>query len=136
MSEKEEGRVEFKPKVVMVVDDSPTMIKTAKLFLKDNSKFSVCAANNGYEALAMIVKAKPDIIFLDIIMDSLNGYDTCHIIKSNPLFSSTPIVMLSSKDSPFDKAKGKMMGCDDYLTKPFNKESITGVLEKYFPEFL
>lgn len=134
MSEKEEQKIELKPKVVMVVDDSPTMIKTAKLFLKDNEKFVVHSANNGYEALAMIMEVKPDIIFLDIMMDSLNGYDACHAIKSNPLFSSIPIIMLSSKDSPFDKAKGKMIGCDDYLTKPFDKASITGMLEKYFPE--
>lgn len=108
--------------VVMVVDDSKTILQTAQVFLK--SICQVVIAEDGFLALARLQDVRPELIFLDVMMPRLDGYTTCMAIKQNPEFSDLPIVMLSSKDSPFDKARGHLMGCDEYLTKPFSKAAI------------
>jgi twitching motility two-component system response regulator PilG len=110
------------PPVVMVVDDSKTIITTARVFLEEIC--DVIVVEDGFLALARLQDVKPDLIFLDVMMPRLDGYTTCMAIKQNPEFADIPIVMLSSKDSPFDKARGHLMGCVEYLTKPFSKSAI------------
>ena len=118
----------------MIVDDSKTILRTAKSFLEPI--FNVIVVEDGFLALAEIVQNPPDVLFLDIMMPRLDGYSTCLAIKSNPDFRDLPIVMLSSKDSPFDKARGAMMGCNDYLTKPFARESLLDSVRRYLPKDL
>ena len=117
------------PATIMVVDDSKTILRTAKMFLEPAHR--VIPVDNGYSALAAVIEVKPDLIFLDVMMPRLYGYRVCMSIKNNPAFANTPIVFLSSKDSPFDRARGLNMGCDDYLIKPFTRESLTESVEKY-----
>lgn len=112
----------------MIVDDSQTILKTASIFLKE--LYDVEVVEDGFMALAEIVRLKPDILFLDVMMPRLDGYTTCLAVKSNPDFQDLPIIILSSKDSPFDKARGTMMGCDDYLTKPFSKDALLESVRK------
>ena len=114
---------------IMIVDDSKTILRTAKSFLED--AYNVVVVEDGFLALAEIVQAQPDVLFLDVMMPRLDGYSTCLAIKTNPDFADLPIVMLSSKDSPFDKARGAMMGCNDYLTKPFSKQSLLDSVRRY-----
>jgi twitching motility two-component system response regulator PilG len=116
-------------KRVMVIDDSNTIRRSAEIFLKQ-AGCDVILANDGFEALAKINDHQPAIIFCDILMPRLDGYQTCALIKRSPRFSKTPVVMLSSKDGLFDRARGRMVGSSEYLTKPFTKDSLlTAVLE-------
>jgi twitching motility two-component system response regulator PilG len=108
---------------VMVIDDSNTIRRSAEIFLKQ-AGCEVILANDGFEALAKINDHQPAIIFCDILMPRLDGYQTCALIKRSPRFSRTPVVMLSSKDGLFDRARGRMVGSSEYLTKPFTKDSL------------
>ena len=108
---------------VMVIDDSKTIRRTAETLLKKEG-CDVLTAVDGFEALAKISDQKPAIIFVDIMMPRLDGYQTCALIKKNAKFRETPVIMLSSKDGLFDRARGRMVGSDQYLTKPFTKESL------------
>ncbi|HSG88348.1 MAG TPA: twitching motility response regulator PilG [Pseudomonadales bacterium] len=114
---------------VMVVDDSKTIRRTAETLLKKEG-FEVITATDGFDALSKIADTKPSIIFVDIMMPRLDGYQTCALIKNNSEFKSTPVVMLSSKDGLFDKAKGRIVGSDQYLTKPFSRDELIGAIEK------
>ena len=115
---------------VMVIDDSKTIRRTAESLLK-KAGCSVITASDGFEALAKITEYKPDIIFVDILMPRLDGYQTCALIKNNSVFKSTPVVMLSSKDSIFDRARGRIVGSEQYLTKPFTKEDLLGAIKQH-----
>jgi twitching motility two-component system response regulator PilG len=115
---------------VMVIDDSKTIRRTAETLLKKVG-CEVITAVDGFDALAKIADAKPDIIFVDIMMPRLDGYQTCALIKNNNEFKSTPVIMLSSKDGLFDKAKGRIVGSDQYLTKPFSKSELMGAIETH-----
>jgi len=118
---------------VMVVDDSKTIRRTAETLLKKEG-FEVITATDGFDALSKIADSKPAIIFVDIMMPRLDGYQTCALIKNNSEFKSTPVVMLSSKDGLFDKAKGRIVGSDQYLTKPFSRDELLGAIRKFVPE--
>jgi twitching motility two-component system response regulator PilG len=115
---------------IMVIDDSKTIRRTAETLLKKQG-CEVITANDGFEALSKIVEHKPDFIFVDIMMPRLDGYQTCALIKHNRSFRHTPVVMLSSKDSIFDKARGRLVGSEQYLTKPFSKDDLLGAIKKY-----
>jgi twitching motility two-component system response regulator PilG len=108
---------------VMVIDDSNTIRRSAEIFLLQ-AGCTVILADDGFDALAKITDHLPDLIFVDIMMPRLDGYQTCALIKKNVKFHQTPVVMLSSKDGLFDRARGRMVGSDQYLTKPFTKESL------------
>lgn len=108
---------------VLVIDDSNTIRRSAEIFLKQGGH-EVLLAEDGFDALAKVNDYQPNLIFCDILMPRLDGYQTCAIIKRNARFSSVPIVMLSSKDGVFDKARGRMVGSQDYLTKPFTKDQL------------
>jgi len=108
---------------VMVIDDSNTIRRSAEIFLLQ-AGCTVILAEDGFDALAKITDHQPDLIFVDIMMPRLDGYQTCALIKKNAKFHQTPVVMLSSKDGLFDRARGRMVGSDQYLTKPFTKESL------------
>jgi len=108
---------------VMVVDDSNTIRRSAEIFL-NQAGCQVVLAEDGFDALAKIADHQPNVIFCDIMMPRLDGYQTCALIKKNPRFNSTPVIMLSSKDGLFDRARGRMVGSDEYLTKPFTKDSL------------
>lgn len=115
---------------VLVVDDSNTIRRTAETLL-EKAGCNVVTASDGFDSLAKIVDIKPDVIFIDIMMPRLDGYQTCALIKNNAEYKSTPVIMLSSKDGLFDKAKGRIVGADDYLTKPFGRAELLQALEKY-----
>jgi twitching motility two-component system response regulator PilG len=115
---------------VMVIDDSNTIRRSAEIFLVQ-SGCQVLLAEDGFEALAKIAEHKPDIIFCDIMMPRLDGYQTCALIKKNARFRDTPVVMLSSKDGLFDRARGRMVGSDQYLTKPFTKDSLLQTVSSF-----
>jgi len=121
---------QFSGLTVMVVDDSKTIRKTADTLLK-KAGCQVITAVDGFDALSKIVDHKPDIIFVDIMMPRLDGYQACALIKNNKDFKHTPVVMLSSKDGLFDKARGRIVGSDQYLTKPFSKEELLGAIRKH-----
>ncbi len=108
---------------VMVIDDSNTIRKTAEIFLLQAGA-QVVLAEDGFDALAKINDHLPNVVFCDILMPRLDGYQTCALIKKNAKFSATPVIMLSSKDGLFDRARGRMVGSDEYLTKPFTKDSL------------
>lgn len=108
---------------IMVIDDSNTIRRTAETLLT-KAGCSVVTAIDGFDSLAKIADQQPDIIFIDIMMPRLDGYQTCALIKNNSKFKNTPVIMLSSKDGLFDKAKGRIVGADDYLTKPFSKTEL------------
>ncbi|HFD88227.1 MAG TPA: response regulator [Gammaproteobacteria bacterium] len=108
---------------VLVIDDSKTIRRTAESILSRQG-YDVITAVDGYEALSRIAEHKPDIIFVDILMPRLDGYQTCTLIKHNQRFKDTPVIMLSSKDGIFDRAKGRVVGSDHYITKPFNQEDL------------
>ena len=121
----------FYPKrKVMVIDDSKTIRRTAETLLQKVG-CTVVTATDGFDALAKIADTRPDIIFVDIMMPRLDGYQTCALIKNNSEFKSTPVIMLSSKDGLFDKAKGRIVGSDQYLTKPFSKGELLGAIEAH-----
>ena len=115
---------------VMVIDDSKTIRRTAETLLS-KAGCEVLTATDGFEALAKIAEHKPDIIFVDIMMPRLDGYQTCALIKHNKSFKNTPVIMLSSKDSIFDKARGRIVGSEQYLTKPFTKDDLLGAIQAY-----
>ena len=108
---------------VMVIDDSNTIRRSAEIFLVQ-AGCKVILAEDGFDALAKIADHQPDVIFVDIMMPRLDGYQTCALIKKNAKFAATPVLMLSSKDGLFDRARGRMVGSNEYLTKPFTKESL------------
>jgi twitching motility two-component system response regulator PilG len=113
---------------VMVIDDSKTIRRTAETLLK-KAGCDVTTATDGFDALAKIAGSHPDIIFVDIMMPRLDGYQTCSLIKNNSNFKNTPVIMLSSKDGLFDRAKGRIVGSDQYLTKPFSKSELLDAIE-------
>ena len=115
---------------VMVIDDSNTIRRSAELFLKA-AGCEVILAEDGFDALAKIADQLPQVIFVDIMMPRLDGYQTCALIKRNPRFKSTPVIMLSSKDGLFDRARGRMAGSDQYLTKPFTQDSLVEAVNSY-----
>ena len=113
----------------MVIDDSNTIRRSAEIFLLQ-AGCTVILAEDGFAALSKIADHQPQIIFCDIVMPRLDGYQTCALIKKNPHFSATPVVMLSSRDGLFDRARGRMVGSDEYLTKPFTRDSLLAILER------
>lgn len=115
---------------VMVIDDSQTIRRTAETLLAREG-FTVFTAQDGFEALSKIADHQPDIIFIDIMMPRLDGYQACALIKGNPRFAATPIIMLSSKDGLFDRARGRIVGSDEYLTKPFTKDELIGAVRHH-----
>jgi len=117
-------------KKVLVIDDSNTIRRSAEIFLKQGG-YEVVLAEDGFDALSKVNDHDPDVIFCDILMPRLDGYQTCAIIKRNPRFTSTPVIMLSSKDGLFDKARGRMVGSQDYLTKPFTKDQLLQAVAQY-----
>lgn len=121
--------VNFTALKVMIVDDSNTIRRTAETILS-KAGCEVVTAIDGFDSLAKIVDVVPDVIFVDIMMPRLDGYQTCALIKNNNEFKHTPVIMLSSKDGLFDKAKGRIVGADEYLTKPFSKNELFEVLER------
>lgn len=125
-----EQQVEVDGLKVMVIDDSKTIRRTAETLLKKEG-CTVVTATDGFEALSKITDQDPDIIFVDIMMPRLDGYQTCALIKHNQVFRNTPVIMLSSKDGLFDKARGRIVGSDQYLTKPFTKEELLGAIKRH-----
>jgi len=117
---------------VLVIDDSNTIRRSAEIFLRQGGH-EVILAEDGFDALAKVNDHTPDLIFCDILMPRLDGYQTCAIIKRNPRFVGVPVIMLSSKDGVFDKARGRMVGSEDYLTKPFTKEQLLRAVAQYHP---
>ena len=117
-------------KKVLVIDDSNTIRRSAEIFLKQGG-YEVVLAEDGFDALSKVNDHDPDVIFCDILMPRLDGYQTCAIIKRNPRFANTPVIMLSSKDGLFDKARGRMVGSQDYLTKPFTKDQLLQAVAQY-----
>ena len=115
---------------VMVIDDSKTIRRTAENLLK-KAGCEVLTAVDGFEALSKIVDDEPDVIFVDIMMPRLDGYQTCALIKNNTSFKDTPVIMLSSKDGLFDKARGRIVGSQQYLTKPFTREELLGAVKRH-----
>ncbi len=115
---------------VLVIDDSNTIRRSAEIFLKQGG-YEVLLAEDGFDALSKVNDHDPHLIFCDILMPRLDGYQTCAIIKRNPKFSHVPVIMLSSKDGLFDKARGRMVGSEDYLTKPFTKDQLLGAVERF-----
>ena len=121
---------DIRGKKVMVIDDSNTIRRSAEIFLSQ-AGCQVILAQDGFEALSKINDHQPNIIFCDILMPRLDGYQTCALIKNNSNFKTTPVIMLSSKDGLFDKAKGRIVGSDQYLTKPFSKDELLGAIEQH-----
>ncbi len=117
---------------VMVIDDSKTIRRTAESLLK-KAGCEVTTAVDGFEALSVIADTHPDIIFVDIMMPRLDGYQTCALIKNNDEFRSTPVIMLSSKDGLFDRARGRIVGSEQYLTKPFTKDELLEAIRRHAP---
>jgi twitching motility two-component system response regulator PilG len=115
---------------VMVIDDSNTIRRSAEIFL-GQSGCEVILAEDGFDALSKIVDNDPDLVFCDILMPRLDGYQTCALIKKSPRFHATPVIMLSSKDGLFDRARGRMVGSDLYLTKPFTKDSLIAAVARF-----
>jgi twitching motility two-component system response regulator PilG len=115
---------------VLVIDDSNTIRRSAEIFLGQGGH-QVVLAEDGFDALAKVSDHQPELIFCDILMPRLDGYQTCAIIKRNPKFSHVPVIMLSSKDGLFDKARGRMVGSEDYLTKPFTKEQLLKAVQQF-----
>jgi twitching motility two-component system response regulator PilG len=115
---------------VLVVDDSNTIRRSAEIFLKQGGH-EVLLADDGFDALSKINDYQPDLVFCDILMPRLDGYQTCAIIKRNTRFSNIPVVMLSSKDGVFDKARGRMVGSQEYLTKPFTKDQLLQAVQQF-----
>jgi len=117
---------------VLVIDDSNTIRRSAEAFLRQ-AGFNVVLAEDGFDALSKISDHHPQVIFVDIMMPRLDGYQTCALIKQNPTFRTTPVIMLSSKDGIFDRARGKLAGSDQYLTKPFTKEALVEAVHRHAP---
>jgi twitching motility two-component system response regulator PilG len=115
---------------VLIIDDSNTIRRSAELFLRQ-AGYEVILAEDGFDALSKISDHQPSIIFVDVMMPRLDGYQTCALIKQNPAYRSTPVIMLSSKDGLFDRARGRLAGSDRYLTKPFNKDGLVSAVMDY-----
>ena len=115
---------------VMVIDDSKTIRRTAETLLK-KAGCEVVTATDGFEALSLIADNHPDVIFIDIMMPRLDGYQTCALIKHNETFRDIPVIMLSSKDGLFDRARGRIVGSEQYLTKPFTRDELLGAIRKH-----
>ncbi|MDR3427627.1 MULTISPECIES: response regulator [Silvimonas] len=115
---------------VMVIDDSNTIRRSAEIFL-GQAGCEVILAEDGFDALSKVSDHNPDVIFVDVMMPRLDGYQTCSLIKKNPRFKATPVIMLSSKDGLFDRARGRMVGSDEYLTKPFTKDSLLTAVDQH-----
>lgn len=128
----DETSAESTTKKVLVIDDSNTIRRSAEIFLKQGG-YEVVLAEDGFDALSKVNDHDPDVIFCDILMPRLDGYQTCAIIKRNPRFTNTPVIMLSSKDGLFDKARGRMVGSEDYLTKPFTKDQLLQAVQQHRP---
>lgn len=120
------------PTRILVIDDSNNIRRSAEIFLKQGGH-EVALAEDGFDALAKLGDFHPDLVFCDILMPRLDGYQTCAIIKRNPQFSAVPVIMLSSKDGLFDKARGRMVGSQDYLTKPFTKDQLLQAVLQHRP---
>ena len=118
---------------VMVIDDSKTIRRTAETLLSKEG-CSVSTAIDGFDALAMVSDYQPHIIFVDIMMPRLDGYQTCALIKNNQQFKNTPVIMLSSKDGLFDKARGRVVGAEQYLTKPFTRDELLSAIREFVPQ--
>ena len=112
---------------ILVVDDSKTIRRTAETLLTKEG-CQVFTAIDGFDALSKIADHQPDLIFVDIMMPRLDGYETCSLIKHNKMFKETPVIMLSSKDGLFDRARGRIVGSEQYLTKPFTKDELLGAV--------
>jgi len=115
---------------VMIIDDSKTIRRTAETLLK-KAGCEVITATDGFEALSKITDQNPDVIFIDIMMPRLDGYQTCALIKNNRIYKSTPVILLTSKDGLFDRARGRIVGSDQYLTKPFTKDELLGAITNH-----
>ena len=115
---------------IMIIDDSKTIRKSAETLLNKEG-CDVLTAEDGFEALAKIAEHKPDLIFVDIMMPRLDGYQTCTLIKNNRQFRDTPVIMLTSKDSIFDKARGRIVGSEEYLTKPFTRDDLLQAVNRH-----
>jgi twitching motility two-component system response regulator PilG len=115
---------------VMVIDDSNTIRRSAEIFLQQ-AGCEVILAEDGFDALAKITDHRPDVIFVDIMMPRLDGYQTCALIKKNSRYHDTPVIMLSSKDGLFDRARGRLVGSDEYLTKPFTKDALLSAVSRH-----
>jgi twitching motility two-component system response regulator PilG len=115
---------------VMIIDDSNTIRRTAEALLK-KAGYDVFTASDGFEAMSLITSNEPDIIFVDIMMPRLDGYQTCQLIKNNKKFRDTPVIMLSSKDGLFDRARGRIAGSQEHVNKPFTQEELIDVITKY-----
>ena len=118
------------PVKVLVIDDSNTIRRSAEMFLRQ-AGYEVILAEDGFDALAKISDHQPNVIFVDIMMPRLDGYQTCALIKQNPMLKSIPVIMLSSKDGVFDRARGRLAGSDRYLTKPFTKDGLLEAVQQY-----
>ncbi len=118
---------------VMVIDDSNTIRRSAEIFLLKTG-CEVILAEDGFDALAKITDHQPQVIFVDIMMPRLDGYQTCALIKKNPRLRETPVIMLSSKDGLFDRARGRLVGSDEYLTKPFTKDTLLEAVRRHRPK--
>jgi twitching motility two-component system response regulator PilG len=118
------------PVRILVIDDSNTIRKSAEMFLRQ-AGYEVFLAEDGFDALAKISDHEPQVIFVDIMMPRLDGYQTCALIKQNPTLRSTPVIMLSSKDGIFDRARGRLAGSDRYLTKPFTREGLIAAVNEH-----
>lgn len=124
------GETDLSGVKVMVIDDSQTIRRSAEIFLRQ-SGCEVFLAEDGFDALSKIATHLPDVIFVDIMMPRLDGYQTCSLIKRNTRFKSIPVIMLSSKDGLFDRARGRMAGSDQYLTKPFTQSSLLDAVRRH-----
>ena len=118
---------------VMVIDDSNTIRRSAEIFLL-KAGCEVILAEDGFDALAKIADHQPEVIFVDVMMPRLDGYQTCALIKKNPRLREIPVIMLSSKDGLFDRARGRLVGSDEYLTKPFSKDTLLEAVRRHRPQ--
>ena len=126
----EGGEIGLSGLKIMVIDDSKTIRRTAETLLK-KAGCEVLTATDGFEALSMIADNNPDLIFVDVMMPRLDGYQTCALIKNNELYRNIPVIMLSSKDGLFDRARGRIVGSEQYLTKPFTRDELLGAIKKH-----
>ncbi len=115
---------------VLVADDSNTIRRSAEIFLR-KAGCEVVYGEDGFDALAKIPDFKPDLIFVDVMMPKLDGYQVCAVVKQHPRFKATPVIMLTSKDNVFDRARAKLLGADEYLTKPFTRDSLLNAVATY-----
>ena len=130
MAQQDDSGISLNGLRVMIIDDSKTIRRTAETLLVREG-CDVVTATDGFEALAKIADHNPQIIFVDIMMPRLDGYQACALIKNNQTFKTVPVIMLSSKDGLFDKARGRIVGSEQYLTKPFTREELLGAIRKY-----